>query len=239
LDECDLEELQGGFSVELIRAEGLLRRFRVKGQEVLAVNHVNLTIGKGTFTILKGRSGSGKTTLLNLLGALDYPDAGTLFFDGRDIARLSEDKRAKLRRTEMGFVFQSVALLSMLTAYENVEFGLRMASVPRKGRRARAEECLKMVGLGARMDHRPHEMSGGEQQRAAIARAIAHKPKILFADEPTAELDTHLSILVVKLFRELADKEGITVVMTSHAPDIAHFADQLITLEDGGIIHGQ
>lgn len=109
-------------------------------------------------------------------------------------------------RTEMGFVFQSVALLSMLTAYENVEFGLPMASVPKKGRRARAEECLKIVGLGARMDHRPHEMSGGEQQRTTIARAIAHRPKILFADEPTAELDTHLSILVVKLFRELVDK---------------------------------
>jgi len=213
----------------------LKRKFKSGGEDFWALGGISLDINRGGLTILKGRSGSGKTTLVNILGALDYPTSGSVNFNGRDLTAMGEADRCAIRRKEIGFVFQSVALVSMMTAYENVEFGLRISGFGKAVRKERAEYCLEMVGLKSRMQHMAQELSGGEQQRVAIARAIAHLPKILFADEPTAELDTRTGLAVVKIFKELAEKEGVTVVMTTHDPGLMELADSLFELEDGVI----
>ncbi|HHU77659.1 MAG TPA: ABC transporter ATP-binding protein [Clostridiales bacterium] len=220
----------------IIRTENISRQFR-SGQEIVhALRNINIEIQSGALTILRGRSGSGKTTLINLMGALDQPSTGHIFFDGQDITRLSEAKKDQLRRNHMGFIFQSIALMPLMTAYENVEFGLRVAGYNPKDRKKRAEECLAMVGLQKRMNHRPQELSGGEQQRVAIARAVAHQPKVVFADEPTAELDTSMGLQVVKLLKDLVEEEGLTVVMTTHDPSMIDIADYVYTLDDGMVI---
>lgn len=226
-------------STVILRSENLLREFKSGSETIAAVKNINIRIQRGRFTILRGRSGSGKTTLINLLGAMDSPTSGSVWFGGQDITRLSEAGRDRLRRIHMGFVFQSGGLMSYMSAYENVEFGLRIAGFNAKERRARAEECLSLVGLGKRMYHRPSEMSGGEQQRVAIARAIAHKPEIVFADEPTSALDTVMGLQVVRVFKELIEKEGITIVMTTHDPSMIEVADDVITLQDGETVDGQ
>ncbi len=220
----------------MITVKGVKKGFPVAGGDTFwALKGLDLEIPKGKLTILKGRSGSGKTTLMNLLSALDYPTEGEIFFQGVDVAKMGEKERSGLRRQKIGFVFQSVALVPMMTAYENVEFALRMAKY-QGNRRARAEECLKMVGLGNRLDHMPQELSGGEQQRVAIARAIAHQPEILFADEPTAELDTNTGLQVVKIFKELCVSQGVTIVMTTHDAGLMEVGDSLFQLEDGEIV---
>ena len=162
---------------------------------------INLEIERGTFNILMGPSGSGKTTLLNILGALDKPNAGKVYIDGEEITGMSERKRDSLRRGKLGFIFQSVALVSNMSASENVDFALRISKYSGKERKKRVEECMDFVGLKKRMKHYPGEMSGGEQQRVAIARAIAHRPMLLLADEPTAALDTNTGLRVVQLLR--------------------------------------
>ena len=184
---------------------------------------------------MRGRSGSGKTTLMNILGALDSPKSGSVIMTGKDIVALSEHEREDIRRKKIGFVFQSVALIPMMTAYENVEFALRLAGC-RENRAKRTKEVLNLVGLGRRMNHMPQELSGGEQQRVAIARAIAHKPEIIFADEPTAELDSGTSVQVMKIFRKLVEEEGITIVMTTHDAGLMEGADYIYELEDGEIV---
>ncbi|HEX3047649.1 MAG TPA: ABC transporter ATP-binding protein [Bacillota bacterium] len=219
----------------VIRGENLVRRFNSGKEVVEALKGVNLTIATQTLTILKGRSGSGKTTLMNLLGGLDLPTAGRIFIDDQELTAMTETSRDNFRRLNIGFVFQSIALISMMSAYENIEFGLRVAGYDPKDRKQRAEECLSLVGLGKRMEHRPHELSGGEQQRVAIARAIAHRPKVVIADEPTAELDTHMGLQVVKLFKELVEREGITILMATHDPGMMEIADQAFLLKDGEI----
>ncbi len=221
-----------------ITTKGIKRCFPTSGGDFWALKGVDVEIPRGKLTILKGRSGSGKTTLLNILGALDKPTAGEVFFDGHNIANMNERQRALLRRRDVGFVFQSVALIPMMSAFENVEYALRMARV-NHNRSQRAEECLKMVGLGMRMKHMPQELSGGEQQRVAIARAIAHKPKIIFADEPTGELDTHTGLQVVKIFKELTESEGVTIVMTTHDTGLMEIGDAVYELEDGEQINGR
>ena len=220
----------------MITVKGLKKGFPIAGGDTFwALKGMDLEIPKGKLTILKGRSGSGKTTLMNILSALDYPTEGEVFFQGDNIVQMNESARSLLRRMKIGFVFQSVALIPMLSAYENVEFALRMAKY--KGdRKARAEECLKMVGLGNRMNHMPQELSGGEQQRVAIARAIAHRPEILFADEPTAELDTNTGLQVVKIFKELCAAEEITIVMTTHDTGLMEVGDVIYQLEDGELV---
>lgn len=221
----------------LIKTENIWRSFQSGRETVHALKDVSIDIKPATLTILKGRSGSGKTTLINLLGTLDRPNSGRIFFNDTDITQLSELKRDYLRRKDMGFVFQAVALISLMSAYENVEFGLRVADYDSRERRKRAEECLSFVGLQKRMSHRAHELSGGEQQRVAIARAIAHRPRVIFADEPTAELDTVMGLQVMKVFRDLVEKEGLTVVMTSHDPNIIELADYVYSLQDGEIVN--
>lgn len=213
------------------------RSFPTASGEFWALKGVSAEIPRGKLTILKGRSGSGKTTLLNILGALDKPTEGDVLFDGKSIVSMSEHKRAQLRRREVGFVFQSVALIPMMNALENVQYALRMAR-SRESQLDRAMECLKMVGLGARVQHMPQELSGGEQQRVAIARAIAHRPKIIFADEPTGELDTVTGLQVVKIFKELCEREGVTIVMTTHDTGLMEIGDAVIELEDGERING-
>jgi len=218
---------------DIIVTEGIKRGFPSGGDTFWALGGISLRIPRGKLTILRGRSGSGKTTLMNILGALDQPTAGKVIFDGTDITDISEAERDQIRRKKIGFVFQSVALVSNMTAYENVEFALRVAGYPAAKRRSRAEECLRLVGLAPRMNHMPQELSGGEQQRVAIARAISHCPDVIFADEPTAELDTNTGLQVVKIFRELVEKEHVTIVMTTHDVGLMDVADCVYELEDG------
>jgi len=220
----------------IIKTDNVVRIFKSGIETVRALKGVSMDIDTGKLTVLRGRSGSGKTTLINLLGGLDVPDEGRIFFDNKELTTMSEADRDKLRIHNVGFVFQSIALVSAMSAYENVEFGLRVAGYNSEERKRRAENCLDLVGLSKRMSHRTHELSGGEQQRVAIARAIAHKPKVVFADEPTAELDTHMGLQVVKLFKSLVEKDGLTVVMTTHDPNMMEVADRVYTLEDGEIV---
>lgn len=220
----------------MIQTTNVTCRFSIAGApDFVAVDKVSLSIPRACLAILRGRSGSGKTTLLNMLGALDLPTEGSILYQGSDITMWTEEERENLRRQKVGFVFQSVSLIPMMTAYENVEFALRMAGI-KEGRRERCEECLKMVGLGARMHHMPQEMSGGEQQRVAIARAVAHRPDIIFADEPTAELDSATAVGVVNLFKEMAEREQVTIVMTTHDTSLMGAGDVVYELEDGRLL---
>lgn len=221
----------------IIRTNKLCRSFKSGSETVHAVNEVSIEVEKGTLTILRGPSGSGKTTLINLLGAMDYPNSGEIFLEDRDITKLKDFERDTIRRNKIGFVFQTGALISNMTAYENVDFGLRIAGFNYKDIKARAEECLALVGLAKRMHHFPYELSGGEMQRVAIARAISHKPGVIFADEPTSALDTNMGLQVVKTFRNLVEKEGITIVMTTHDPNMIEIADRVYTLRDGEIVN--
>ena len=224
---------------QLILVKDLTRVFPVPGGEFTALKKINLEIPEGTFVILKGRSGSGKTTLMNLIGTLDDPTEGSIWLDGREIGRMSERERENLRRKELGFVFQSVSLIPSLSVIQNVEFSLRLAGEKdQKVLRSRAEECIKHVGLGNRMEHMPAELSGGEQQRVAIAKAMAHRPRLLLADEPTAELDSAMAAAVTELFKKMSAEEGVTVLMTTHDAGLMGAADMLIELEKGERING-
>ncbi len=219
----------------MIETKNVCREFPIAGGEPFqALKNISVKIPKGKLTILRGKSGSGKTTLINIIGALDTPTSGEVFLDGKNIVGVSDKEREQLRRQKIGFVFQSVSLIPMMTVYENVEFALRLSNY--KGdRKKRVEECLHLVGLGKRMQHMPQELSGGEQQRVAIARAIAHKPQVVFADEPTAELDTATSLAVIKLFKDLVQGQGVTVVMTTHDMALMNAGDMVYTLEDGSV----
>jgi putative ABC transport system ATP-binding protein len=216
-----------------IAVRDVKRAYRSGSTTFWALKGVSLEIVHGTLTILRGRSGSGKTTLMNIIGALDEPTEGSVLYGDRDITRLGDSERNALRRRSVGFIFQSVALIPTMNAYENVEFPLRIA---RAARGPRVEECLRLVGLAARGKHMPQELSGGEQQRVAIARAIAHRPAIIFADEPTAELDTQTAFQVAKIFRDLVDKEQMTIVMATHDVSFLDIADNVCFMEDGKIV---
>jgi putative ABC transport system ATP-binding protein len=220
----------------ILQAVGVTRVFGRGSSAVYALKGASLSVQRGRLVALKGRSGSGKTTLINLLGALDMPTEGAVYFNGQNITELSEKQRNELRRVHMGFIFQSYALVPLMSAYENVEFALRIAGVPAKHRKEMAEYALESVGLKARMNHRPYELSGGEQQRTAIARAIAHRPKLILADEPTAELDSRMGLQIIKIFKDLVRTEGMTIVITTHDPAIMEIVDQVYALEDGQIV---
>lgn len=218
-----------------IQTEKLHKYFGSGKNQVHALNNVSLEIEKGTLVILKGRSGSGKTTLLNMLSALDTPTEGKVTFLGKDLSTLRTEEKENLRRFQMGFVFQSVALIPVMTAFENVEFALRLSN-SKENHTMRVKEVLERVGLAKRMDHMANQLSGGEQQRVAIARAVAHHPTVVFADEPTGALDTASGLAVMQLFRELVDEEGITIVMTTHDPNLMELGDVLYELEDGKLL---
>lgn len=218
----------------IIEANNIKRVFPVPGGEFTALKGINVNLNEGCFAILKGRSGSGKTTLMNILSTLDNPTEGTVLIDGKSVDKMSDREKENLRRKTFGFVFQSVSLIPSLNAFQNVEFSMRMAGLKiNKETDRRVEECLKKVGLGSRMNHMPHEMSGGEQQRVAIARALAHNPKVIFADEPTAELDSAMAAKVTEILKEMAHEDGITVLMTTHDVGLMDAADAIIELENG------
>ena len=230
-----MQEMYGEIAEVMIEARGITRSFPLgNGEDILVLKGIDLTIPAGKLTILKGRSGSGKTTLLNILSALDTPSSGTVYLKNQEIGGAPEREREKLRRLEMGYIFQAVALIPVMNAYENVEFELRLSEYA-GDREERAKECLEMVGLKKRMLHMPGELSGGEQQRVAIARAVSHKPKVIFADEPTGALDTNTGLAVMRLFKELIEKEGITIVMTTHDTNLMELGDVVYELEDGQI----
>lgn len=225
-------------STPIIHAAGVMRIYRSNGSEVHALRGVELSVPRGVLAALKGRSGSGKTTLLNIIGGLDRPTGGSVQLDGKDLAGLSERQLTLLRRRQIGFVFQSFALLSTYSAFENVELSLRLIGLRRTERIERARRCLRVVGLERWMDHRPDEMSGGQQQRLAIARALSTHPALILADEPTGELDTATSRQIFGLFRSIVDREGITLLATTHDPLIDDYADVIYTLQDGVILTG-
>ena len=219
-----------------IRTTQLGKSFVLGNKNTIEVlKNINIEITKGCLTILKGRSGSGKTTLLNLLSALDEPTAGKVEFLGKDLSELTVHEREVLRSKQMGFVFQSIALVPVMSAYENVDFALRLAEYE-GDRDKRIKEVMERVGLRSRMHHMANQLSGGEQQRVAIARAVAHHPEVVFADEPTGALDTASGLAVMKLFKELVEKEGATIVMTTHDPNLMELGDEIYEIVDGELV---
>jgi ABC-type lipoprotein export system ATPase subunit len=223
----------------LVRVEAVTRVYPVDGYEVQALRGVSLSLPPRTLAVLKGRSGSGKTTLLNLIGGLDRPTTGAVFFDGRPLAALNEAELTEFRRCHLGFIFQSFALLPTYSAFENVELALRLAGLSRREQVERARRCLRMVGLGNWLDHRPDEMSGGQQQRVAIARALAPRPVLILADEPTGELDSATTRQIFSLFRRLVDQEGLTIFLTTHDPVVDEYADVIYQIQDGCLVEGE
>jgi len=204
---------------------------------VRALRGVNMKVAKGEVVAIVGPSGSGKTTLLNCIGTVDKPDRGEIIIDGIDITKLPEKKLVEIRRKKIGFVFQTFNLIPVLTVFENVEVPLIIAGVPREKRRERVMELLKLVGLEGRIDHRPSELSGGEQQRVAIARALANSPSLILADEPTGELDTKNTEIIVNLLRDCASKEGASVIIATHdIENVAKRCDRILHLRDGVIV---
>lgn len=212
---------------------GVKRVFHVGGSKLEVLKGIDMDIPANRLIMLRGRSGSGKTTLLNLLGGLDVPDEGTIQFLDHAFHALNDDERTVIRRREIGFIFQAYALMPLLSAYENVVLSLRMANYPKAEWESRAAECLEMVGLAKRMHHRPYELSGGEQQRVAIAKAIAHRPLLLLADEPTAELDSQMGAQVMAVFKNIVETEDVTICMTTHDPTILEVADHVYEMVDG------
>lgn len=220
----------------LVRTVDLRRTYQVGSEEIHALRGVDLEIRRGQFAAFKGRSGSGKTTLLNLIGGLDRPTVGQVFLFGDEISALSEAERTRLRRDKLGFVFQSFALIPAFSAFENVELPLRIARMGTRERRERAMQCLALVGLRRWANHRPFEMSGGQQQRLSISRALAHRPEIIIADEPTGELDSETGRRIVLLFQKLVREEGITILIASHDPTVDEFVSDVYQLSDGTIV---
>ncbi len=220
----------------IVVAEGLERSYKSGAETVYAVRSADMEVYPGEFVALRGRSGSGKTTLLNLIAGLEQPSAGRVLFQGKDLATFSEKDLTDLRRTKIGFVFQAFGLLPLLSAFENVELPMRLANVPRKEREARTRQYLDLVGLTGRANHRPYELSGGEQQRVAIARAIAHNPPLVLADEPTGELDSVTAHAIFSLFHSIAREQGITILATTHDITLLDMADRVLEIRDGVLL---
>ncbi len=221
-----------------VETEGLTKIYSSGKIQVNALKDVNLTLEEGKFLGVTGPSGSGKSTLMNLLGGLDTPSSGTIKVQGKFISELNKEELALYRRYQVGMIFQTFNIISSYTALDNVAFPLLFAGVPKKERNRRAGEMLTKVGLINRKDHRPAELSGGEQQRVAIARALVNQPKILLADEPTGNLDTGTSRQIVQTLSELNKNQGLTVIMISHEQSLlAEFADDVICLRDGEVVN--
>ncbi len=227
----------------VIQAQELERCFQAGSLPVMAVNGVSLDVHQGEMLVILGRSGSGKTTLLNLLGGLDRPTGGTLLWQGLDTAKLSEKEFTQWRRQNVGFVFQSFGLLPLLSAFENVDLALRIRGVKGQERRQKALDALKSVGLASRASHRPYEMSGGEQQRLAIARAVAVNPTVVLADEPTGDLDSATAKDIQQLLKGMADQMNVAMVVATHDTTFMGLAGRIKEIVDGrlkerGVDHG-
>jgi putative ABC transport system ATP-binding protein len=220
----------------MIETRGLSREYPMPGGPVHAVTDVSVTVGRGQLVALRGRSGSGKTTFLSMVGGLDRPTSGSVSVDGLAISDLAESKLIDFRRRRVGFIFQAFGLMPILSAAENVEVPMRLVRADPKLRDRRVMELLDLVGLAGRANHRPHEMSGGEQQRVAIARALANRPDVLLADEPTGQLDSQTGRSIMILLQGLMRSEGVTAIVATHDPMLIDLADRVIELRDGRVV---
>ena len=219
--------------MEVAKVEKVTKTFKIGEVETRALRGVDLTIENGEFTALVGPSGSGKTTLLQLLGCLDQPTSGKVLINGTDVTKLNRNQRADLRKSALGFVFQFFALIPTLTAYENVEMPLLLDHHTSTERRERVNQLLESVGLADRAHHRPDQLSGGEQQRVAVARALASNPSLILADEPTANLDTENGKQVMEIMQKLNEETGVTFVFATHDPRVINYARRVVALHDG------
>jgi len=217
--------------MSILAARGISKSYRIASRKITVLDDVSLSVAEGEFLVIRGESGSGKSTLLTILSALDRPDAGRILIENRDITDLDEDRLAPLRNTTFGFVFQSFHLIPSLTVLENVMFPAELAG-DRRGRE-RAGQLLERVGLSSRSDSLPHQLSGGEKQRCAICRALVNHPAIIFADEPTGNLDSVNGRAVLELLLELRAESGTTLILVTHSQEIARKADRVVTLRDG------
>ena len=222
--------------MEVTKVSNTTRVFKIGEVETKALRGVNLSIENGEFTALVGPSGSGKTTLLQLIGLLDKPTTGNVTINGQDATNLNRNQRADLRKNAIGFVFQFFALIPTLTAYENVEMPLLLNGTKPAQRKARVNQMLEAVGLSDRAHHRPDQLSGGQQQRVAVARALATNPKLILADEPTANLDTENGKQVMEIMQKLNKDTGVTFVFATHDPRVISYAKRVVTLRDGLIV---
>ena len=222
-------------STMMIIASNITRDFFTGGINVRALDDVNLSVQKGEFLAVIGRSGSGKTTLLNVIAGLDHPTTGKIMINDQDISNFSDHQMTQLRRHHIGFVFQSFGLLPLMSAAENIELALRIAGNNAKQRRERTRELLELVGLENRSQHRPYELSGGEQQRVAVARAIANNPPLIIADEPTGELDSNTGQQIFTLLRKVAES-GVTVITATHDPFVIDHVDRVVEMNDGKLL---
>ncbi len=220
----------------MVRVEGLAHDYVTPAHTVRALKGIDLEVERGYLLAVRGRSGSGKTTLLNLIGGLDRPTAGTVRVDGTDLTVMEEPELVSLRREKLGFVFQTFGLIPILTAAENVEIPLRLTRAAVAERRQRVRIMLDLVGLRDRADHRPHELSGGEQQRVGIARALANGPRLLLADEPTGQLDSGTGRSIMNLLHALVRSEAVTAIVATHDPALIDLADRVVDLVDGRIV---
>ena len=223
----------------VIETQNLKKRYQMGTLDVSALSGVNLRVEAGEFMSIMGPSGSGKTTLLNLIGALDRPTEGKVFVKGTDISRLNDDELAELRNREIGFVFQFFNLVARMSCLKNVEFPMAFAGVSQEERKRRATELLERVGLGDRLNHRPTELSGGEQQRVAIARALVNNPSVVLCDEITGNVDTETGKKIVEILRHLNKEQGQTFVLVTHDPLVAHSADRIVYMQDGLIMRDE
>ena len=223
----------------LIELENITKTYFLGEMDVPVLKGINLTIGKGEYVALMGASGSGKSTLMNILGCLDRPTGGNYMFDGEELGRASGDRRALVRNQKIGFVFQSFNLLPRTSALENVIMPLSYTAgnLSHAERRKRGLAALAEVGIADRAGHQPSQLSGGQQQRVAIARALINRPPVIFADEPTGNLDSHTSLEVMDMFSKL-NEEGITVILVTHSAEIARYAKRTICMSDGQIVSG-
>ena len=224
--------------MELIELQHICKTYHMGDIDVPVLKDVSLTVARGELVALMGASGSGKSTLMNILGCLDRPSSGQYWLEGKEMSRLSSDQRALARNRKIGFVFQNFNLLPRTSALENVAMPLAYTSAHLSARetRRRAEEMLCRVGLQDRLDHQPSQLSGGQQQRVAIARALVNRPALLFADEPTGNLDSHTSEDVLHMFQQLNAREGITIILVTHDANVARYAGRVITIRDGVIM---
>ena len=219
----------------IIETKDVHKTYGMNGISVEALRGVDLAVSAGEFVAIVGPSGSGKSSLLHLIGAMDHPTSGEVFFHGLNLSKLSDGQRTDLRAREVGFVFQTFNLLPTMTVFENVEIAMRLAGKKRAERLVRVTELLQLVGLGERFSHRPRHLSGGERQRVAIARALANHPSLLLADEPTGNLDTKIGGEILEFFRKVCDKDGQTVIMVTHDFRAASYADRVLVLRDGRV----
>ncbi len=220
---------------KIIQVKNVRKVYRMGEEKIVAVDDVSFEIEKGEFCCLLGTSGSGKSTLLNLMAGIEKSTSGQIIIKGQDVLKMNENKLARFRQDNLGFVFQSYNLMNSMTALENVEFPLIFKRVPPKKREKLARKILVEVGLGNRLNHKPKEMSGGQQQRVGIARAFVTRPEIVFADEPTGNLDTHTTMEVMDLIKGIAKRNSQTIIMVTHDPRLAKYADKIIHILDGTI----